>query len=94
MVFRQRVEQYFTSSQHLSHFLRQKKGLLQVIQTFDGRFALLTVLPLLFCIFYEFALRIRDVPKKNVVTTRMPLLNLNTLPTNLSSRVLLIVFNP
>jgi hypothetical protein len=35
-------EQYLTSAQFFSHFLRQANGLLQAIQTFSGRFSFLT----------------------------------------------------
>jgi len=34
---RQRSEQYFTSSQHLAHFLRQVKGRLQTGQILVGK---------------------------------------------------------
>jgi hypothetical protein len=36
---RQRSEQYFTSSQTFSHFLRQTKGRLQTGQVLWGRFS-------------------------------------------------------
>jgi len=35
-------EQYLTSAQFFSHFLRQANGLLQAMQTFSGKFSFLT----------------------------------------------------
>lgn len=42
---RQRSEQYFTSSQTRSHFLRQENGRPHAAQVFDGRSAFRTALP-------------------------------------------------
>lgn len=41
--FRQRSEQYFTSSQTFAHFLRQSKGRPQAAQVFCGRFPFLII---------------------------------------------------
>jgi hypothetical protein len=46
--FRQRSEQYFTSSQTFAHFLRQSKGRPQLAQTLRGRSPFFTIFAMVY----------------------------------------------